>query len=151
MIELVLLLFGGYILTTGPSSSSSSTPGSSARPTTPTEGDCNVRIDVDGRSYAFCRVGTHWRMYVQGELDSRKFADLAGAIQRAAGSANLGTTQRLTFSGPRGAATVSRDGDVFVWRWTSIDGRVDDSPTPQPTMLDALGTLYGAHGREFLA
>lgn len=148
MIEIVLLAIGAYVLTTGPSSSPSSTP-PAMEPAS--EDGCTVRIDVDGRGYAFCRVGAHWRMYVQGELDPRKFADLAGAIQRAAATANLATVQRLTFSSPGGAATVSRDATSYVWRWTAADGTTEDSPTPQPTMLDALGTLYAAHGREFLA
>lgn len=148
MIELALIAVGAYVFLTGPSSSSSAP---APRASTPTESNCGWRIDVDGKGYAFCRVGTKWRMYEQGALDPRTFSDLAGAIQRAAGTANLGNTQRLTFSSPRGSATVSRDGEVYVWRWTSENGTTDDSPMPQPTMLDALGTLYTAHGRDFLA
>ncbi len=117
--------------------------------TIPEESSCPIRVDVDGRTLAICRVGTRYRMYVEHVLDPRTFADLPGVLQRAVVVANPAAARRITFETSHGTATVLKlDAGGYDWTFTP-----SDDPThpqhggPSATMLDALGDLYAKAGK----
>lgn len=149
LVAALALIFGG---SSKPKSNGSGN-GSSSTLRPPAEDACSIRVDVDGKVLAICRVGARWRMYVDHQLDPRTFADLPGVLQRAVVVSAPAIARRITFETDHGTATVLKlDDGTFEWSFTPADDpQATKRGAPEPTMLDALGSLYGAIGREFFA
>jgi hypothetical protein len=119
--------------------------------TTLQESNAHIRVDVDGKSVAILRVGTTWRMYVDHVLDPRKFADLAGVLQRTILVTAPSKASRISIDAPKGTATLLRGATSYSWSVVRTNDVEHAQSGIEPTMMDALGAAYQAAGTDFFS